>query len=217
MSPLQLWLYFYCTFHLTLQWLINSFHWYSHSASWHSSTDGKFVYGNQSCAECNATTVEHGSLIVSTNCCSATPFCNMVHRWYLIVWKDFRWVPTPSLCSCNLIALVSMNCWCFKSSTDWSDVLCFPPALALPHSHIMVSFHFPLCPSNKIDKWHKLLLLHSLHWFNKHFLSVERSTGHWALIFEKYWKRESSPETSLLWRFCIWQGGQITITSLSSF
>ncbi|XP_063122366.1 urinary protein 3 [Rattus norvegicus] len=45
-----------------------------------TTRDGKFVYGNQSCAECNATTVEHGSLIVSTNCCSATPFCNMVHR-----------------------------------------------------------------------------------------------------------------------------------------
>ncbi|NP_001244024.1 Urinary protein 1-like precursor [Rattus norvegicus] len=40
--------------------------------------DGKFVYGNQSCAECSGRTVEHGSLIVSTNCCSATSFCNIV-------------------------------------------------------------------------------------------------------------------------------------------
>ncbi|EDL84746.1 rCG41748, isoform CRA_b [Rattus norvegicus] len=50
--------------------------------SWVVATtrDGKFVYGNQSCAECNATTVEQGSLIVSTNCCSASHFCNMVYR-----------------------------------------------------------------------------------------------------------------------------------------
>ncbi|XP_032740649.1 urinary protein 3-like [Rattus rattus] len=45
-----------------------------------TTRDGKFVYGNQSCAECIGETIEQGDLLVSTNCCWASSFCNEVHR-----------------------------------------------------------------------------------------------------------------------------------------
>ncbi|XP_032766235.1 urinary protein 3-like [Rattus rattus] len=39
--------------------------------------DGKFHYGRQKCAECLSGTIEHGSRRVTTNCCSASSFCNV--------------------------------------------------------------------------------------------------------------------------------------------